>query len=114
MTMPRILFVPDRFTDYRLWSDIPDWIQGRAEVIHFDQHEQMPWTGADGRFLAAVRRLAGAGVFDIVVAAGQAARFAFAIAEAGLARGLIFIYPWPDRLPDELPDTDLAEVLKPY
>jgi hypothetical protein len=114
MTMPRILFVPDRFTDYRLWTDIPDRIQGRAEVIHLDQHEQIPWAGAGGGFLAAVRRLAGAGVFDIVVAAGQAARFAFAIAEAGLARGLIFVYPWPDCLLDELPDADLAEVLKPY
>lgn len=114
MTMPWILFVPDQFTDYRMWSDIPDWIQGRAEVIHFDQHEQIPWADAGGGFLAAVRRLAGAGVLDIVVAAGQAARFAFAIAEAGLARGLIFIYPSPDCLLDEPPDVDLAEVLKPY
>jgi hypothetical protein len=114
MTLPRILFVPDQFTDYRMWSDIPDWIQGRAEVVHFDQHEQIPWADAGDGFLVAVRRLAGAGAFDIVVAAGQAARFAFAVAEAGLARGLVFIYPWPDCLPDEPPDVDLAEVLKPY
>jgi hypothetical protein len=117
--MPRILFIPDRFTDYRMWSDIPDRIQGRAEVIHFDRHEQMPWTAAaGGDFLGAVRRLAADGSFDIVAAAGQAARFGFAVAEAGLARSVVFFYPSLDRQLDEVSssmgDIDLAEALGPY
>jgi hypothetical protein len=117
--MPRILFIPDQFTDYRMWSDIPDRIGGRAEVIHFDRHEQIPWTaGAGGGFLDAVRRLAPDGSLDIVVAAGQAARFGFAVAEAGLARGVVFFYPWLDRPLDEvgssLDDAGAAEALDPY
>jgi hypothetical protein len=40
VTLPRILFVPDRFSDYRMWSDIPDRLAGRVEAIHFEQHRQ--------------------------------------------------------------------------
>jgi hypothetical protein len=117
--MPSILFIPDQFTDYRMWSDIPDRIGGRAGVIHFDQHEQIPWTaGAGGGFLNAVRRLAPDGCFDIVVAAGQAARFGFAVAQAGLARGAAFFYPSLDRPLGEagpsLDDVGAAEALSPY
>jgi hypothetical protein len=103
MALPRILFIPDRFSDYRMWSDIPDRLQGRAEAIHFDQHGQIPWTtGAADEFADAARRLAPDGRFDIVVGSGQAARFAFALAEAGLARGLVFFQPSLDCLPDDL------------
>lgn len=116
--MPSILFIPDRFTDYRMWSDIPDRIQGRAEVVHFDRHEQVPWTAADGGFLDPARRLANDGTFNIVAAAGQAARFGFAVAEAGLARGAVFFYPSLDRVLDEavsgLDEVDLTEMLGPY
>jgi hypothetical protein len=117
--MRRVLFIPDRFMDYRMWADIPDRVRGRAEVIHFDQHEQVPWAEADGDgFLNSVRRLAADGSLDIVVAAGQAARFGFATAEAGLARGVLFFYPSLDRVLDEVTsrmgDVDAAEVLDPY
>jgi hypothetical protein len=116
--MRRILFIPDRFMDYRMWSDVPDRIRARAEVIHFDQHEPVPWTEADGGFLDAVRRLAFGGPFDLVAAAGQAARFGFAVAEAGLARGVVFFYPSPDRRLDEamasLADADPAGDLGLY
>jgi hypothetical protein len=64
-------------------------IEGRAEVIHFDQHEQLPWTEANGAFVAAARRIAAGGSYHVVVAAGQAARLGFAQAEAGLAKGLV-------------------------
>ena len=113
--MPRILFIPDQFTDYRMWSDIPDRIQGRAEVIHFDRHEQIPWTpAAGGGFLDAARRLAADGSFDIVAAAGQAARFGFAVAEAGLARGVVFFYPSLDRqlTPIAAPDRSAEALLR--
>jgi hypothetical protein len=116
--MPRILLIPDRFMDYRMWADIPDRLGGRADVIHFDRHEQVPWAEADGGFLDAVRRLAGGGSLDIVAAAGQAARFGFAVAEAGLARGLVLFYPSLDRVPDEvisgMADVDPAQLLEPY
>ena len=102
MTLPCILFIPDRFEDYRRWSDIPDRIQGRAELIHFDQHGHIAWTsGATAEFVDAARCLAPDGGFDIVVGAGQAARFAFAVAEAGLAKGLVFFQPSLDRIPDD-------------
>jgi hypothetical protein len=116
--MPSILLVPDQFADYRMWSDIPDRIQGRARVVHFDRHDQVPWTAADGGFLGTARRLAHDGTFDIVAAAGQAARFGFAVAEAGLARGAVFFYPSLDRVLDEavsgMDEADLTEMLAPY
>jgi hypothetical protein len=116
--MPTSLFIPDKYMDYRMWSDVPERIRGRAAVIHFDQYEQVPWTVADGGFLEAVRRLAIDGSFDVVAAAGQAARFAFAVAEAGLAKGLVFFYPSLDRVLDEvvsgLNGLDLDEEMDPY
>ncbi|MGO8957009.1 MAG: hypothetical protein ACLQFR_06545 [Streptosporangiaceae bacterium] len=103
MTLPCVLFIPDRFEDYRRWSDIPDRLQGRAQLIHFEQHAHIPWTtGATAEFADAARCLAPDGTFDIVVGAGQAARFAFALAEAGLAKGLVFFQPSLDRIPDDL------------
>ena len=86
MSLPSILFIPDRFGDYRLWSDIPDRLQGRAQAIHFDQHD-VPWMSVNGEFLEKARQLAPDGSFHIVAAHGGAARFAFALAEAGLAKG---------------------------
>lgn len=101
-----VLFIPDRFMDYRMWSDIPDRIRGRARAIHFDQHAQIPWAAGNGEFLHAAGRLAPGGSFHVVAAAGQAARFAFALAEAGTAKGLVFFGASLDRLPDDV-DADL-------
>jgi hypothetical protein len=120
MTLPGVLFIPGRFGDYRLWSDIPDRLHGRAEAIHYDQHD-LPWTAVDGEFLEAARRLAPDGGFHVVAAHGEAARFAFALAEAGLAKGLVLFQPSLDSSP--LPDDvhmdwsalgDLDHVLDPY
>src|SRR5450759_812888 len=116
MNMPRVLFIPDMFMDYRMWSDVPDRIRERAVAIHYDQHEQVPWTTNNGRFLDAARRLAAGGSFDVVAAAGQAARFGFAVAEAGLGKGLVLFYPALDSFPDDLhvDFSDLDEMLEPY
>jgi hypothetical protein len=115
--MARVLFIPDRFMDYRMWSDVPDRIRNRAEAIHFDRHEQVPWTSVNGDFLAGTRRLAGGHGFTVVAAAGQGARFGFAVAEAGLAAGLVLFYPSLDRLLPEtaasLEGADVSEELGP-
>lgn len=118
MSLPSILFIPDRFGDYRLWSDIPDRLQGRAQAIHFDQHD-LPWTSGNGEFLAEARRLAPDGTFDIVAANGGAARFGFALVEAGLARGLVLFQPSLDSFPGdvhlELPaGFDLDHAMEPF
>jgi len=114
--VPRILFVPDRFMDYRMWSDIPDRLAGRAEIVHVDQREQIPWGEADEVFVAATRHLAAGSSKRVVAAAGQAARFGFALAEAGLAEGLAFFTPSLDRLPDgsTVDFSALDEVIRPY
>jgi hypothetical protein len=114
----QVLFIPDRFTDYRMWSDIPDRVLDQAEVIHFEARAPIPWTSADGGFLAAVRRIAAARSFTVVVAAGNAARFGFAAAEAGLTAGLMLFYPSLDRILPEvsssLRDVDWNEQLAPF
>lgn len=114
--MPRILFIPEQHSDYRMWSDIPDRIRERAESVHFDQHEQIPWEKGNGDFLAGVRRLAGDGSFDAVTTSDHGARFGFAVAEAGLAKGLVLFHPGLDSIPDDLPAdfSGLEETLEPY
>jgi hypothetical protein len=116
--MQRVLLVPDRFSDYRMWGGIPDRLAGRAEVSHLDRLIQLPWSGGSG---AVVRLARGQrpGGWDVVVAAGRASPFAVALAEAGLTRGLVLAEPEIpfNRIPDEveftlkLPDDD---VLAPY
>lgn len=105
-----VLFIPDQFMDYRTWSDIPDRLRGRARAIHFDQHAQIPWATGNGEFLDAAGRLAADGSFHAVAAAGQAARFAFALAEAGIAKGLVFFGASLDRIPDDA-DADLFDAV---
>jgi hypothetical protein len=120
MTVPSVLFIPDRYFDYRLWSDIPGRLEGRAQAIHFDQHD-LPWMPGNGEFLEAARRLAPDGSFTIVAGLGQTARFAFALAEAGLAAGLVLFQPSLDSIPlpadvhvDLSSLGDLDHVLDPY
>lgn len=114
--MPRVLFIPDRFMDYRMWGDLPGRIHDHAETVHGDQHLPIPWATAGEAFVEQVRHLAGGAGFDVVTGAGQAARFAFAVAEAGLAAGLVLFYPTPDRILDEvdLGDLELTGMLDPY
>jgi hypothetical protein len=117
--LPEVLFIPDRFMDYRMWSDIPQRLRGRAQVTHFDQHAQIPWTAANGEFVQAAGRLAAGGSFPVVAAAGQAARFAFALAEAGMAKGLVFFGASLDCIPNDVHADlssagDLDHVLDPY
>lgn len=116
MTKPRILFIPEQHTDYRMWSDIPDRIRERAEPVHFDQHEQIPWATGNGDVMAAARRLAGDGSFDAVTTSDHSARFGFAIAEAGLAKGLVLFRPELDSIPDDLSAdlSNLEEMLEPF
>ena len=116
MPVPRILLIPDRITDYRMWSDVPDRMTGRAEVVHIDQHCDLPWWSADESFLDQVRQLSAGDGFQAAAAAGQAARFGFAVAEAGLANGLVLFHPSLDAILDDVPVdlTDLDEILIPY
>lgn len=100
--LPEVLFIPDRFMDYRMWSDIPQRLRGRAQVIHFDQHAPVSWTAENGEFVQAAGRLAAGGSFHVVAAAGQAARFAFALAEAGITKGLVFFGASLDCIPDDI------------
>jgi hypothetical protein len=118
MPLPSILFIPDQFGDYRLWSDIPERLAGRAVAVHFNQHD-LPWSSGNDEFLAEVRSLAPDGAFDVVAAAGRAARFGFALAEAGLARGLVLFQPSLDSFPPDVhlewpADADPDHVLDPF
>ncbi len=66
--------------------------------------------------MEAGRRLAVNPGFQVVAAAGQAARFGFALAEARQAQALVFFEPWLDCIPDDV-RVDLSgldETLVPY
>jgi hypothetical protein len=86
MSGRRVIFIPDRFADCRIWADIPDRLTGQAEVIHLDRHTTLPWTGRDGAAVAAAAGdplLAGGG--DVVAAMGEGCRLAVELAAARLA-----------------------------
>lgn len=98
MTWPSILFLPEHHYDYRIWDGIPSSLGGHGQAVLYDQHEPMPWAELAGPvFLGVVRRLAPDQRFDVVAAAGEAARLAFSVASGGLARGMVLFQPSPDR-----------------
>jgi hypothetical protein len=112
-----IAFLPDRFMDHRLWSDIPDNLGGQVRAVHYDQNE-LPWNSPAGEFVETARRRTNGSGFHVAVAAGDAARFAVTLAEAGLVKGIVFFQPVLDSIPDDVhidfSGIDLEEALGPY
>jgi hypothetical protein len=104
--MQRVLLIPARFTDWRMWGGIPDRLARHAAVSHLDQLISLPWAAAPDAVVGLTRSHAPDG-WDVVVAAGQACPFAVAVAAAGLGRSLVLIQPEVpfDRIP---PDVDLG------
>ena len=97
MTLPSVLFIPESHYDYRIWTDIPSSLSDRCHVVHYDQHAPMSSAVVDDPvFLDTVRRLAPTSGFDAVITGGSAARLAFKVAVAGLARTVLFFQPAPD------------------
>jgi hypothetical protein len=116
--VPSVLFLPDQHYDHRIWADVPASLG--VDVVLYDQHEPMPWVGqpmpweqaGDSAFNDAVRRLAPGDSFDVVVAAGEAARLAFSVASLGLAKTVALCQPAPDRwLDDPRPDVPESELI---
>lgn len=101
--MRRVLLIPARFTDHRMWGGIPGRLARGADVSHLDQLISLPWTDGPGA-VAGLARAAAPGGWDVAAAAGQACPLAVALAEAGLARALVLIQPEIpfDRIPDEV------------
>jgi hypothetical protein len=116
--MERVLLIPARFTDWRMWAGIPDRLARRAAVTHLDQLISLPWAAAPDAIVGLARSQE-PGEWDVVVAAGQACPFAVALAAAGLGRGLVLIQPEIpfDRIPEDV-DPGLAmpdsAALAPY
>jgi len=90
--MERVLLIPARFTDWRMWAGIPERLARRAAVSHLDQLISLPWAAARDAVVGLARSQAPGG-WDVVVAAGQACPFAVALAAAGLSRSLVLIQP---------------------
>jgi len=116
--MPRVLFIPARFTDYRMWGGIPGRLAQRAAVSHLDQLISLPWVAAPDAVVGLARSQQPSG-WDVVVAAGQACPLAVALAAAGLGRGLVLIQPEIpfDRIPEDVdlgPATPGLAALEPY
>jgi hypothetical protein len=101
--MQQVLFIPDHLTDYRMWAGLPDRLAQRAAVSHLDQLISLPWSADPADAVPLARSQAPAG-WDVVVAAGRSARFAVALAAAGLARSLVLVEPPVplDRVPEDL------------
>ena len=117
--MQRVVLIPDRFSDHRMWADLPDRLGGRAEVIHLDEYIQLPWAAGETAIVAAARVVLSSDGCDVAAAAGQACPFAVALARAGLARSLVLYSPEVpfDRIPDDVDltlDQPGADFLAPY
>jgi len=113
--MQRVLLIPDRFTDWRMWAGIPDRLSQRAAVSQLDQLISLPWAAAPDAVVGMARRQARDG-WDVVVAAGQACPYAVALGTAGLGRSLVLIQPEIpcDRIPEDVdigPATPVLDAL---
>jgi hypothetical protein len=116
--MQRVLLIPARFTDWRMWSRISGRLARNAEVNHLDQLISLPWAATPDAVVGLARSRAPHG-WDIVAAAGQACPFAVALAAAGLGRGLVLIQPEIpfDSIPEDVdlgPATPGLDALEPY
>jgi len=101
--MQRVLLIPARFTDRRMWAGIPERLARRAAVSHLDQLISLPWAAAPDAVVGLARSQAPDG-WDVVVAASQACPLAVALAAAGLSRSLVLIQPEIpfDRIPEDV------------
>jgi len=99
----RVLMIPDRFTDWRMWAGISDRLARGAAVSHLDQMISLPWTAAPDAVVGLARSLAPGG-WDVVVAAVQACPFGVALAAARLGLGLVLVQPEIpfDRIPEDV------------
>jgi hypothetical protein len=112
--MQRVLLIPARFTDWRMWGGLPDRLARRAAVSHLDQLISLPWAADPDAVVGLARSQAPDG-WDVVVAAGQACPFAVALTAAGLAIGIVLAEPEIpfDRIPEDVevaiepPDADV-------
>jgi hypothetical protein len=119
MSKRRVLFIPDRFADHRMWASISDRLPDAVDVVHLDQLCQLPWAAGDAAIVGIARTVLPADGCDVAAAAGQASPLAVALAGAGLARSLVLFGPEIpfDRVPEDvdltldLPD---ADILAPY
>jgi hypothetical protein len=116
--MQRVLLIPDRFTDCRMWAGIPGRLAQRAEVSHLDRLISLPWAATPDAVVGLTLSRAPGG-WDVVVAAGRACPFAAALAVAGLGRSLVLIQPEVpfDRIPEDVdpgPATAGLDALAPY
>jgi hypothetical protein len=116
--MQRVLLIPARFTDWRMWAGIPHRLARRAAVSHLDQLISLPWAAGPEAVVGLVRAEAPGG-WDVVVAAGQACPIAVALAAAGLCRGLVLIQPEVpfDRIAEDVdlgPATHDLDASAPY
>jgi hypothetical protein len=113
--MQRVLLIPDRFTDWRMWANIPDRLSQRVAVSHLDQLINLPWAAAPDAVVGLASSQA-PDRWDVLVAAGQACPFAVALGAAGLGRGLVLIQPEIpfDRIPEDVdigPATPVLDAL---
>lgn len=116
--MPRILLIPDRFTDHRMWGGMPARLARRAELSHLDQLITLPRAEAADCLLRPARGLSPGG-WDVVAAAARSCPLGVTLAAAGLARSLMLVQPEIpyDRIPDEIdlgPDWPVDTAPEPY
>jgi hypothetical protein len=100
----RVVLIPDRYSDHRVWADLPGRLADRADVIHLDEHIQLPWAAGVTAIVAAARVVLSPAGCDVAAGAGQACPFAVALGRAGLARSLVLFAPEVpfDRIPDDV------------
>jgi hypothetical protein len=110
-----ILLIPDLHYDFRIWADLPDRLGEDCRVVVYDQHDPMPARvePGDPAFLDAVRNLIPGQHFDVVVAAGTSAGFAFRLVLSRLASGLVLFQPFVNLGFDEhtAPDVPVADLV---
>jgi hypothetical protein len=104
--MPRLIMIPPRFADRRIWADLPACLPGEPEIVFCEQCSPASGSAA----FPGVRALIAAqpAAVDAVIAAGDGARMAVGAALDGLVSGVVLLQPALDGIPEELGPADYS------
>lgn len=106
MTMLRLIMISPRFSDRRIWGDLPARLARQWDITFYEQHGQASGSSAALEVHALVAAQPAA--VDAVVAAEDGAQLAVAAALDGLVSGIVLLQPTLDGIPEELGPVDYS------
>ena len=104
--MRRLIMISPRFSDHRIWADLPARLTREWEITFYEQHG--PAGGSSAALEVHTLVTAQPAAVNAVVAAEDGAQLAVAAALDGLVSGIVLLQPTLDGIPEELGPVDYS------